>query len=147
MIAAELLAARVTVRLKSESRLMRFLAFFLSSRFMTHQWTTIGRRTIWAPVGTRLDRIDVYATVIRHELCHVRQWRRWPLIGQLAYLTLPFPFLFAWFRWRFEREAYLVNIRAGTMTCETIANVLWRYYGWPWLKPLMLRWLRRQVML
>lgn len=146
MIGVELAAARVTVRLKSESKLMRFLAVFLSSRFMTHQWTTVSARNIWAPVGTRLDQLDVYATIIRHELVHTRQARLRGL-WQLAYVLLPVPVLFAWCRWWSERRAYLVNIRAGTMTCEQVADVLWRYYAWPWPKSLMLRWLRKQVML
>ncbi len=144
-VSDELNALGVRVRHKSESRLMCLLGFFLGARFMSHSWTTISGRTIWAPDRTRLDMLSVYAVIVRHELVHVKQARRLPLLWQLSYALLPVPFLFAWFRWRWEREAYLVNLRAHTTTIETVVNTLWSVYGWCWPKPLMRRWFWRQM--
>ena len=46
----------------------------------------------------------------RHELVHVRQWRRWHVLFWIGYLLLPLPIGLAWCRWRFEREAYLEEL-------------------------------------
>ncbi len=144
-IAAELASAGVRVRHKGDSRLMRFLSFFLGEWFLLSAWTTISARTIWCPNHVPLDRLEDYETIIRHELVHARQARRWPVIWQIAYLLLPVPFLFAWCRWASERQGYLVNLRAGTTTIDAVVDTLWRRYGWCWPKPLMRRFFRKEM--
>lgn len=134
----------VRVRHKSESWLMRALGFILGAWFMERAWTTVGGRTIWAPSSARLDRLVAYEVALLHELVHIRQARHWPLVFQVSYLLLPVPFLFAWCRWRWEREAYLLNIRHGTHSVEEVVGLLWSKYGWCWPKPLMRRWLMRR---
>lgn len=143
-MSAPTLPPGVRIRLKSESRLMRFLGSILGAWFMHSAWTTIGPRTIWAPVGARLDRLDVYALIIQHELVHVAQAKRWLVLFQLSYLLLPLPIWLAWCRWRWEREAYLVQLRAGASPA-VLADLLWRRYGWPWPRPLMRRWFERAL--
>lgn len=143
-IVLDLKAAGVRVRSKSTSRLMCLLGAFLGPYFMRGSWTTISGRTIWAPVTAALDKLGVYETIIRHELVHIQQARRLPVLWQLSYLLLPLPIGLAWWRWRWEREAYLVDIRAGR-EIEEVVDTLWRRYGWPWPRAWMRRWFWRRV--
>lgn len=147
----ELAAMGVTVRHKRESKLMRVIGF-IWKRFNTDFWTTINGRTIWAPNDADLTRLEDYALIIQHELVHIGQFRRWPIIGQLAFLLLPVPFFFAWFRWAMERRAYMVQLEAhgapfgsGEYELERVVNTLWRNYGWCWPRPWMRRWFRREL--
>ncbi len=144
----ELAASRVGVCVKRRTFLFVIIAAFLrvlGVNFWTW-WTTIGPRTIWAPVGTDLSSIEAYATVIRHELVHARQARRWPVFWQLSYLLLPLPFGLAWCRWASERQAYLVQLRAGTMTIDEVVTTLWDNYGWCYPRSWMRAWLARAVL-
>jgi hypothetical protein len=74
--------------------------------------TTIGRTVyVTADWDDRSD-IDRYVTM-RHEAVHLRQFRRWTLPGMaLLYVFLPLPLGLAYFRARFEQEAYAETIRA-----------------------------------
>jgi hypothetical protein len=76
---------------------------------------------------------------------HIEQARRWPVFWQLSYLLLPLPFGFAWFRWHWEREAYLVDLRAGRLTVDEVVETLWSNYAWTWPKPWMRRWFEREL--
>lgn len=146
----DLAAARVGIVSKADSRLMRLIgwlfALFGRTDFTTRWWTTIGARTIYAPIGVDLSDLERYATVIRHELVHARQARRWPVFWQLSYLLLPLPFGLAWCRWASERQAYLVQLRAGTMTIDEVVTTLWDNYGWCYPRSWMRAWLARAVL-
>lgn len=51
---------------------------------------------------------------MRHERIHLRQFRRYTFVGMtLLYLLMPLPMGLAWFRARFEREAYEESLRAA----------------------------------
>jgi len=128
---------------------MRFLGALLvvvgNRRFVSHYWTTLGR-TIWYP--TTVDDPYRYVTLIRHECVHVSQWRKWNVLFWLTYLMLPLPIGLAWFRWRWEREAMLVNIRAAydpAREIERCVNALWREYAWTWPKKRMRKWFLEHV--
>lgn len=148
-IQAELQALGVSVRYKREFWLMRLIGFFFGKWFRESAWTTISTKTIWAPSGADLTRLDRHETVIRHELVHVRQmrWFPWPLrwVWHLSYLLLPVPFGFAWFRWRWEREAYMVQLCEGERTVNDVVDVLcgWKY-GLTWPKPWARKWFIRE---
>jgi hypothetical protein len=108
-------------------------------------WTTIGR-TIYYPKDVRHPL--AHPTAVEHEFVHVRQWERWGPLFWLSYLLLPLPIGLAWFRWRWEREAYLVQLAHRTdkaVAIEQIVEALWSGYGWPWPRPWMRRWLARQL--
>jgi len=142
----ELDAMGVTVKTKDKSRLMRVIGWFLGLfglDFMGKFWTTVSGKTIWAHVGADLSNLDRYAGVIRHELVHIRQARRWPVWFQVSYLLFPLPIGLAWCRWYWERKAFMVDIEAGRLTVDQAVDMLWRY-GWPWPKSLMRKWFDRQ---
>ena len=140
-------AHRVRLVPKHGSRSMRAAALLLrvigSRGFMERYWTTVGR-TVYYPSCVR----DPYAhpDVLAHELVHVRQWERWGVLLWASYLLLPLPFGLAWFRWRWEREAYLAQIEHAedrAREIERVVNALWFGYGRPWPRAWMRRWFER----
>lgn len=107
------------VVLKRESKLMRAIGMFLkivsfgyASKFMTEFITTVGYTVYVTP--------DWYSTseiarmiVLRHERVHMRQKRRYGMfLFSLLYTLFPLPGGLAYFRTKFEREAYAESIRA-----------------------------------
>lgn len=137
------------LRAKSESPLMKVLGVLLRAignrRFMQEYWTTLGA-TIYYPSSV----VEPYAhwLILEHELVHVRQWRDWGILFSISYVLLPLPIGLAWFRWRWEREAYLVQLRAAHdphSTADAIARRLFADYGWPWPRPWMRRWFENQI--
>lgn len=126
------------------SRLVRIMARLLwllgNRRVLEEYWITIGR-TIYHPAS--VSDPYLYPRVVEHELVHVRQWERWGVLLWLSYLLLPLPFGLAWFRWRWEREAYLVHLEQGTV--DQVVESLWAGYGWPWPRRWMRRWFERRL--
>lgn len=164
-VEAELSALCVVVCPKRKSRLMRVLAFFLGAKFSERFWTTIGPKRIWAPTTADLSDLRRYTGVLLHEIEHIKQARRWPVMFQISYLLLPVPVFFAWFRWYFERKAYLASLwyfREHVLGPESwgdpvthnaivaqeidrIVNTLWSNYGWCWPKPWMRRYFLKHI--
>lgn len=146
----ELHEAGVRVRHKRSSWLMQVIGALLwpfgrRAWFLDRTWTTVGSRTIWAPASVDLAHLWRVRDIVRHEMVHVRQWKRYPVVGQLAYL-LVLPVGLAYFRWVFEREAYLVQIRAKTMTAEQVVKTLGSLsYFWSWPRPWMRKWFAKAV--
>jgi hypothetical protein len=147
---ARLAREHVRVVPKTDSALMRACAVALrplgNRMFMARYWTTIGS-TIYYP--TCVSDPLAYPTVLEHELVHVRQWRRWGLWMWISYLLLPLPVGLCWFRFRWEREAYLVELEAVASGPDRdreitrIVDTLWYGYAFPWPRPWMRRWFER----
>ena len=142
-------AAGVRVLPKADSRLMRTCGFLLRALgnrvFVQRYWTTIGR-TIYYPACVA-DPL-AHPIVLEHELVHVRQWQRWGLWMWFSYLCLPLPVGLAWFRFRWEREAYLVDIAHAQdreREIGRIVDALWFGYGFAWPRRWMQRWFEREV--
>jgi hypothetical protein len=106
--------------------------------------TTIGRTIYLSSDWDERDPRERYCT-LRHEAVHLRQFRRYTLPGMaLLYLLFPLPLGLAWFRARFEREAYEESIRACAEVFGPDAPARARYrqhviaqftgpaYGWMW---------------
>jgi hypothetical protein len=109
----------LTLREKSSSTLMKAADIFLKvitlwrmSSFMTDFTTTLGN-TIYTP-STWAARPDLLKVrTLRHELVHMRQKRRYSsVLFGLLYLFVPLPIGLAYFRMRFEKEAYEETMRA-----------------------------------
>lgn len=117
----------------------RLMGYFGQSEW----WMTIGKTIYYSD-----DEENPYEQVhiIEHELTHVRQYDNkipdW--LDVFIYLCLPFPCLFSYFRWRWEREAYLRDIKAGRRL-EDVVNILWRGYFFTWPPPLMRKWFVKQL--
>jgi hypothetical protein len=75
--------------------------------------TTIGRTIYVTGSWDGMSRDERYM-LLRHEAVHLRQFRRYTLVGMaFLYLLVPLPLGLAWFRARFEREAYAETVRAA----------------------------------
>lgn len=132
---------------RSESRVLRLIRFFAglvgAASIMDEYWTTLGR-TIYYPDSVPDPLMRQYRWTVEHELVHVAQWEKWGFWFLFSYLFLPVPFFFAWFRWRWEREAYMVQIRSGEATPRECADALLAY-GRPWPHGWMVEWFRREA--
>lgn len=161
----KLAAAGVEVRLKKDSRVMRFLGWLFGLfgyAFMERAWTTISGRRIYAPNHVDLTKLDDHRMVIEHELVHVAQARWWrvPGLWQFLYLMFPVPVFLAYGRWRSEREGYMVNIAWAVRYSDAertdlrsfvvdyvnhIVHTLWKVYLMPWPKAWMRSWFMRRA--
>lgn len=74
--------------------------------------TTIGKVVYVTADWDELDRDQRYVT-LRHEAVHLRQFRKLSLpVMAVLYVLVPLPMGLAYFRARFEQEAYAETIRA-----------------------------------
>ena len=106
--------------------------------------TTIGRTVYVTPDWDERDPADRYV-IMCHERIHLRQFRRYTFLGMaFLYLLVPLPMGAAYFRARFEREAYEETLRAAAEV-HGIAHIqqaefrerivkqfLGPSYGWMW---------------
>lgn len=145
----ELAVLGIKIIRKDHSRLMRVIGWILKRfkiDFMGSAWTTIGPKRIYASTRTPLsienhENLEQWEHIIRHELVHVKQAKKYPIFWQFSYLFLFLPIGLAWFRWYWEREAYLtVNIQKYGADPDAVADTLSRMYLWPWPNSWMKRW-------
>lgn len=118
-------------------------------RFMLFFWTTVrwpGQQpTIAYPSGVSPMR-ERYRSVRAHEIFHCNQMRSTVGLAWTAilYFLVPLPVFFSG-RWFVERRPYLGDIKNGAKTVDSAVQTLWESYAWPWPKPLMRRWFKRQL--
>lgn len=120
--------------------------------FMTTVWTTIGN-TIYYPTTIGNPEWPGFHPIVEHELVHVEQFKKWTVPFFLfLYIWMPMPFFFAYFRWRFEREAYLVDLKMNDdedvylkTRVEWIVNSLWSNYFFTWPKSWMRKWFYKEL--
>jgi hypothetical protein len=106
--------------------------------------TTIGKTVYVTADWDDWDPDRRYVT-LRHEAVHLRQFRRLTLpVMALLYLFVPLPMGLAYFRARFEMEAYAESIRAAAevwgsdypaqaaFRSHVIEQFLGPSYGWMW---------------
>ncbi len=104
---------------KADNRLMRAIDVFLkvaslgtNRDFMRSYYTTIGR-TVYLPSSWELAGPENRVVDLRHELVHMRQAaRHGRILFSFLYLFFPLPVGLAWFRAKFEKEAYEETLRA-----------------------------------
>lgn len=120
--------------------------------------TTLGDRIYVTPSWAERSQADRYQ-ILCHERVHMRQFRRFTWPGMtLLYLFLPLPMGLAYFRARFEMEAYAESIRAAAEIygkahvheASFREHILQQFtgasYGWMWPFPGFLsRWYQREL--
>lgn len=136
---------------KDTSWAMRILFFLLRivtlngcPDFMTRFVTTIGTR-VYVPSNWANWDEDDKVCLLRHERVHMRQARKYTFIGfAFLYLLLWFPLGLAYFRCKFEQEAYAETMRADAeaygvqiLLREDYKRNIMHYflsgaYGWMW---------------
>lgn len=139
-------------------RLVTIVTFGRQREFATRYVTTIGS-SIYLPAGwaERSDQ-DRYI-VLRHEAVHLRQFRRYGLVGMSVIYLLPIlPLGLAWGRARLEWAGYRETLRAtadvyGIAAAEGAglrAHIVHQFtsgaYGWMWPFPRTIgRWIDRAM--
>ena len=113
---------------KSESTLMSLMGDALGEEFMAQYWTTVGN-TIYTPTMYDHDVdygqpsfVSRHSVRIAHEEVHVKQW------ASLGKLQMGIMLAFPQGRWRLEREAYLVDLRADPSRIDEICLMLEKTY-------------------
>jgi len=142
---------RFRVILKHDSRFQRVLHYALVAvtlgrmrEYLDGYHTTIGQRIYVTSDWDDRDPDSRFLTLC-HERVHMRQFRRFTFPGMtLLYLLIPLPMGAAYFRARFERQAYEETIRATAAVYgrEHVAEETFREriidqftgasYGWMW---------------
>jgi hypothetical protein len=98
-------------------KFLKVITFGKQTRFLTHYTTTLGR-TVYYPERWRIENVtDDDYEILCHEIKHVKQTHElfpecFPIamvLFSLLYLFVPFPIGFAYFRYKFEREAYRIS--------------------------------------
>lgn len=135
----------------------RVLSWFFGERFLTSFVTTIGC-VIYVPLTWSSWSQATRDELLAHERIHVAQWKKWRGLFALSYLLLPLPFGLAWFRWRWEREAYAEQWRyrqaANKQTYQqrldfiqhVADNLSGRMYGWAWPRSWIVRWMQEHTL-
>lgn len=123
---------------------LKVITFGGQREFMSRYYTVIGD-TLYVPEGfDDANPIDVVIT-LRHERIHLRQRRRYTMVGMtIVYMLLPFPLFLAYGRARLEWEAYTETLRAtrdlrgaDAMKSDYLRNrIITQFtspaYGWMW---------------
>lgn len=137
---------------------LRIVTLGGQSAYMTRYVTTIGQR-IYVPTSwAKRNEIDKVIT-LRHEAVHLRQFRRYTVVGMsLIYLLPILPIGLAWGRARLEWEAYAETIRAtaelrGESAARGVAlreHIVKQFvgpaYGWMWPFPRVVRrWIEEEL--
>ena len=150
---------------KSDSRLMKAIDIFLrivtfnQQKVFLTKYTTTLNTTVY--LGNDWDKMSSVnkAILLRHERVHMCQARRYSIIMfAIMYILIPLPFLFAYCRMMFEKEAYKETMIAsyqyhgkGFVTSNNFKQFIVNQfttaaYGWMWiLKPQVEKWFDKML--
>lgn len=137
---------------------LRVMTFGSMSTYLTNYTTVIGR-TIYVPAGWAERDADERYITMRHEAIHLRQMRRYTMVGMALLYALPFfPLGLAYGRARIEWEAYAETLRAvaevrglkSARAPELRAHIVRQFtssaYGWMWPFPATVeRWIDEEL--
>lgn len=120
------------------------LTFGQMRRYLDSFQTTIGK-TVYVTADWDEWTPDERYVTMRHEAVHLRQFKRYTLpVMAVLYVLLPLPMGLAYFRARFEMEAYAETIRAAAEVYGpdyargdehrkyVIDQFVGASYGWMW---------------
>lgn len=148
-LAAEFPGFRVVPKVRSRAQRLIHIAVAVltlgrNRSYLDGYYTTIGRRVFVTADWDAMSRDRRYL-VLLHERVHLRQFRRFTLVGMaLLYLFVPLPIGLAYFRARFEREAYaetirgaaglygIAHVRAPAFRDRILDQFTGASYGWMW---------------
>ena len=133
-------------------KIVKYITFGGNDRFLKGYYTTIGP-IVGVPEGRDAD-----PATLEHELVHINQakkfgagnpWLGLPIFG-ILYLLLPLPMGLAYFRYRFERVAYVrgINVKMANqghknsrsyLIDRAVMQLTTGAYGWTWPFPKAVR--------
>lgn len=134
-------------------RALRLVTLGAQCRYLTHYHTVIGD-TLYVCGAWQHMSDEARVILLRHERVHLRQRRRYGSVPFAALYLLPiFPLGLAYFRARFEWEAYRETLRAtaelrgldalhdAALRREIVRRFVSGDYGWMWPFPRVIeRW-------
>lgn len=137
---------------------LKVITFGQMRTYLSQYHTTLGQR-IYVPDSWEEMSEDSRYVTLCHERMHMRQFRTFTWPGMtLLYLLAPLPMGVAYFRARFEMEAYAESIRAGAEVWGDdyvlgeeykkylLSQFTGASYGWMWPFPKKLeRWYQRSL--
>jgi len=109
----EIIPKNQSILMKIINVVLKILSFGLMKTFMTTFVTTIGSK-VYVPASweTEWDETSKIS-VLRHERVHILQKKKYSFIlFAILYLFVPLPIGLAYFRKKFEQEAYEETMRA-----------------------------------
>lgn len=143
----ELIEKRSSKLMKVINVLLKIITFGQMKTFMTEFTTTIGYK-VYTPDGWLTWKESSKLQILRHERVHMKQrLEKGGFWFSISYLLLPFPILWAWYRMKYEMEAYEESLLAvwelygmKAFTDEVRENMIKHFIGaeyfwtWPWRK-------------
>lgn len=125
---------------KDKSRLMRLVSWIIkpfSPRFMEDYYTTLWGKLYVPARRWETDTLD--EDLLKHEIQHARDMRRWPVLFELSYLfgnlfLVVGPGMRAFWEWR----GYRINVRdmaergysLGSIQRYVVPQFVYQHYGW-----------------
>lgn len=98
---------------KALGKLLWAISFGKMTGFLDRFTTTIGKTIAVPSAWDGLADIQK-GEILTHELEHVKQFKKWLYAPYaIAYMLLPLPIGLAWFRYKWEREAYAKGVNAA----------------------------------
>ena len=114
----KLVAKQDSLFMKLIAGFLFLITFGLQRKFMTEYITTVGCH-VYVPPRWYKDGYVSRMIVLRHERIHMRQRRRYTMpLFTLLYVLLPLPGGLAYFRAKFEMEAYEETLKAIVDLCH-----------------------------
>lgn len=108
----EILQKKDSKLMKALDAILKVITFGQMKNFMTGFITTIGNK-VYVPDTWQNAALTSKAEIIRHERVHMRQAKRHGrFLFSFLYLMIPLPLGVAYFRKKFEQEAYEESLRA-----------------------------------
>lgn len=146
----EILPKNKSVLMKFIDAALKIITFGQMKNFMTGFITVLGNKVYVPETWKDITLITSKAEIIRHERVHMRQSKKYGrILFSFLYLVAPFPVGVAYFRKKFEQEAYEESLKAlyeyhgekiftpklkeGMLAHFTGAQYFWM---WPWRKDL-----------
>ncbi|MCC6622544.1 MAG: hypothetical protein IT385_14865 [Deltaproteobacteria bacterium] len=139
-------------------RALRIVTFGGMRTFLTGFVTTLGQRIYVPDDWERVPPGQRYCT-LRHEIVHVRQFRRFTFPGMVVlYLLLPLPVGFspgrAWLEWQAYKETLAAHwqvhgpayAKSNAMAEHIVARFVGPEYAWMWVSGRHVRsWIAREL--
>ena len=108
----EIIEKEKSVLMKFIDTALKIITFGQMKLFMTGFITVLGNK-VYVPSSWKDATVTSKAEVIRHERVHMRQSKKYGrVLFSILYLLVPFPLGIAYFRKKFEQEAYEESFRA-----------------------------------
>ncbi|MCP4446421.1 MAG: hypothetical protein GY811_13910 [Myxococcales bacterium] len=134
------------------------ITFGQMKTYLSQYHTTLGQR-IYVPDHWEESSEDSRYVTLCHERIHMRQFRKFTWPGMtLLYLLVPLPMGLAYFRARFEMEAYAESVRAAAEVWgpdyvrdadyrdHVLSQFMGASYGWMWpFRKRLERWYQRAL--